>query len=152
MSWAVEPIRANKLNLPEDGVNAPAVTSGTDTCSSGTYQNLAGTGSQTSVTIEKKQDGSRLRIDMHAGFYSSATTSGAIFGVRINSIDYDVAELRATLPAANAHLSASGVLYISGIAAGSVTVQGRWKRGEGAGTLTRDTLDRLSFSVKETVE
>lgn len=134
----------------EGGVNDAAVTSGTDTCTSATYQNLAGTGSTTSFSFTKGQGGTRIRIDMHATFFSTATSSGAIFGVLINGTDYDVCSLKQAIPVANAHLQASGVKYISDIPAGTYTVQGRWKRDTGAATLTRDNGDWLSISAKET--
>lgn len=135
----------------ENGIAGPATTSGTDTCTTtSTYQNLAGTGSVTSFSFVKRVTASRIRIDLSATFYSSAVTSGPKFGVRLNSTDYDVCQLRATLANAAAHLPCSGFIYIpSGVPAGTYTVQGRWTRMDGAATLSRDSGDWLAISARE---
>jgi len=150
---AGEIILADHHNFGENGVGAVAVTAGTDTTTSTTYVNLAGTGSQASFSFTKYATATRVHLDLTASYFTTASTSGAMFGLRINGVDYDVALLRAVLPAANAHLQAAGFTYVAAsvIPAGTYTVEGRWKRMEGAGTLTRDTGDWLAISARELI-
>lgn len=138
--------------MGENGIAGTAVSSGSDTRSNGTYANLAGTGSVTSFSFTKALTSTRIRIDMSATFFSSVSTSGARFGVLVDGVDYDVCQLRATV-AVNEHVTAAGFVYIgaSVVAAGSITVQGRWLRAEGGGTLTRDPADWLAISARELV-
>jgi hypothetical protein len=138
--------------LGENGIAGVATTSGANQITSTTYVSMAGTGSVTSFSLVKALTSTRTRIEMSATFYTSVATSGARFGVLINGVDYDVCQLRADIPA-NQRLQVSGFIYIgaSVIAAGTWTVQGRWLRTEGAGTLTRDTGDWLAISARELV-
>jgi hypothetical protein len=138
--------------LGENGIAGNAVTSGSDTRAAGTYANMAGTGSVTSFSLVKALTPTRIRVDVAATFFSSVATSGARFGVLIDGVDYDVCQLRATV-AANEHVTAAGFIYIgaSVVAAGTWTVQGRWLRTEGAGTLSRDSADWLAISAREVI-
>lgn len=157
--WLAEPVSVGNLQnvtdavetvLGEAGISQVAMTSGTNTTTSATYVSMAGTGSVTSFSFTKHAALTRIRIDMALTFYSNATTSGGRFGVQIDGVDYDICQLRAGLPAATAHLQVAGFrLLPAGIAAGVYTVQGRWLRTEGAGTLTRDTGDWLAISARE---
>jgi hypothetical protein len=138
--------------LGENGIAGVATTSGTNQTTSTTYVSMAGTGSVTSFSLVKALTSTRTRVEIGATFYTSVATSGARFGVLINGVDYDVCQLRADIPA-NQRLQVSGAIYIgaSVIAAGTWTVQGRWLRTEGAGTLTRDTGDWLAISAREVI-
>jgi len=137
--------------MPEDkGVAAFAVTAGADTRANTSYGNLAGTGSQTSFSFTKVAASTRICVSIHATFFSNAANTGAAFGVLINGTDYDIARLPPTL-AANEHVQVSGVAYLPGIAAGAHTVQGRWKTITGGGTISRDGVDWLAISARETL-
>jgi hypothetical protein len=138
-------VAGDRVTGGRGGVNGFAVTSGTDTTTSGPYVNLAGTGSQTSFSFTKRFAASRLRVAMSAGM-STTVASGAVFGVRINGVDYDVC---AAATASGARAVGSGTAYISGVPAGTYTVQGRWKRWVGTSTLSRDVNDWLSIDVQE---
>jgi hypothetical protein len=132
-----------------NGICQVATTSpNTDTTTSATYVNMAGTGSVTSFTFVKRFASTRIKVDLDATFSTSATGSGPKFGVRINGADYDLCQIGANAPSA-VHTQASGVKYISGIPAGTYTIQGRWLRLAGAGTLTRDFNDWLAISAAE---
>lgn len=134
----------------EQGVSQAAVSSGTNTTNSSSYSSMAGTGSVTSFSFTKRFATTRVRIDMSATFYTSTTACGARFGVLVNGTDYDVCQLAGNVPVAVTHLPAAGFAYIpSGLAAGSYTVQGRWKWIGSTGTLTRDNNDWLAISARE---
>jgi hypothetical protein len=128
-----------------NGVNGFAVTSGSDTIAVGTYTNLAGTGSQTSFTFVKRFTSTRVRLSGSIGI-SAAAVGGAMLGATINGTDYDIC---VAVTASAARGSGSGARYIAGIPAGTYTVQGRWKRSAGSGTITRDVNDWLSIECQE---
>ncbi len=130
-----------------NGVNAAAVSSGTDTTTSGSYVNLGGTGSQTSFSFVKRYGGTRVRAQLSASLYSSVAGSGAMLGVRINGVDYDV--VMTEVSTINERVNNVGVAYLVGVPAGTWTVQGRWRRFNGAGTMTRDVFDWLSIEARE---
>lgn len=129
------------------GVNAAAVTSGSDTTTSGTNVNLAGTGSVTSFSFVKRYAGTRIRLELSVSCFCQTANSTGIFGVRINAVDYDVVNLS---PAPlGTRLGLVGVRYITGVGAGTWTVQGRWRRSLGTGTLVRNTEDWLTIDARE---
>lgn len=126
-----------------EGVNGDSAA---DTTTSAAYVNMAGPPS--SFTFHKFYDASRIKVRMEIGLYSTQPNTDVRFGVRINGVDYDVCKLY--FNTANQHQMVSGTAYIpGGIAAGSYTVQGRWYRLGGAGTLTRDANDSVSISADE---
>lgn len=103
-----------------------------------TYANL-GAGSSCSFT--KRYAATRLLVSMTADFVTSATGRGVEFAVQIGATDYLVAPAHQALPASAVRLHTSGQIIISGIAASTFTVQGRWKCAGGAGTISRIVND-----------
>lgn len=132
------------------GVSQAATSSGSDTTTSDTYANMAGTGAVTSFSFTKLVASTRVRIAMSVTFFTSAITTGGMFGVNINSTDYDVVRHSHNTAGASVHLTANGFAFVAaGLAAGTYTVQGRWKRTVAAGTLTRDNNDWLAIEAME---
>lgn len=134
----------------ENGVSALSTTSGTDTTTSATYVNMAGTGSVTSFSFTKRWTATRVYVEMHQVLYQSGGSFPFCqLGVRINSVDYDV--VGAIISTAGTGTMFSGIKYVaaSAVPAGTYTVQARWKRVSGTGTLTRDNATWLSFSCRE---
>lgn len=122
-------------------------TSGTMTSS--TYVDLP-SGTSSSLSFTKYRTASAILVHMKILAFSATNGStGLRLGVRINSTDYDVALGYYTT--ANAYAPASGVaLVASGLTAGTYTVQARWKRSSGTGTITTaDTISELDMSVRE---
>lgn len=112
-----------------------------------TFTNL---GAGSSVSFTKNQTASRLLVEMSAQFQSTSTGRGVEFGVHIGSTDYLVAPYHQSLPAANARLTASGHAFIAGVAAGTFTVQGRWRAVGGSGTINRFAGDDwISCTITE---
>lgn len=128
------------------GVNAFAVTAGTDTTTSATYVNMAGTGALTSFSWTKYRDDTDALLFMAAEFQAVTANALPKFGLRINGTDYDVC---GNAPGSGAYGHPSGQRTVSGIPAGTYTVQCRWFRFSGAGTPTRDVNCWLSASVTE---
>jgi hypothetical protein len=128
--------------------NCWGVFGGTTTENAGNYTNM---GSPASFSFTKLRTNTRLEIDMSGTFQTSVTSTGGQFGVRINSVDYDVARLAPTVAAATAHLTYSGKRVISRttVPAGTYTIQGRMKRLAGAGTITTDADDNVSIAARE---
>lgn len=91
--------------------------------------------------------GSNLDVCMHCTLWSTAVSTGVYFGVLINGVDYDVCKL--FINPSGQHMQVSGTRVITGLAAGSYSVQGRWRRFVGAGTLTQDSSDYNSMNVRE---
>jgi hypothetical protein len=130
----------------KNGINGQAVTSGTNDTTAAAFADMGGTGAVTSFAFTKRQAATRLKVTMHASFYSITSVSDAMLGVRINGTDYDMVKGPGVL---NERQMWSATRYISGIAAHSGTVQARWYRAAGTGTVRRDTADWLSLSVEE---
>jgi len=131
-----------------NGVSNASTTSGTDSLTSGTYVNMSGTGSVTNFNVTKRQAGTKMRLAMNGTFYTSSSASGASFALRINSTDYEISRISATVVATN-HTTFAGFVYVTGIAAGLWNVQARWRRLAGAGTVTRDADDWLALEAME---
>lgn len=143
---------SNAVNRAQAGVNAVATTSGSDTTTSGSYANLAGTGSVTSFSFTKLETATRIKVFLSASFSAVTNNAVARFGVRINGVDYDVAQ--GAPNASGQTTTVTGIAFIgaSVVPAGTYTVQGRWLRVAGAGTPTRTVDNNWLTIVCEEVE
>lgn len=128
------------------GINAQAVTSGTDNTSSTSYANMAGTGSVTSFSFTKRQTATRVKMWVAATMYATTATQDAFIAALINGTDYDLIKQPAVL---NERQPFVATRLISGIPAGTYTVQMRWRRTGATGVPTRDAADWLSAYAEE---
>lgn len=147
--WGDISTTESRVTTLETGPNVSGWThfSVGETTSSTAYANL---GAGSSVSFVKRKAATRLMVAMVAQFQSASTGRGVEFGVHIGSTDYLVAPYHQVLPAANARLTASGHCFISSIAAGTFTIQGRWKAVGGSGTVTRfNGDDWISCTITE---
>lgn len=135
-------LTANHLHALSNCVGVRTSAAGTTTSAS--YVNMPGT---PQVSFTKVDAASKVRIDFHASLYTTAYPTHVQFGVNIGGSDTLIAELEMNIQ--DFHHQVSGVNLISGLAAGTYTVQGRWRRGAGPGTLTTTTDDQTSFAVSE---
>jgi hypothetical protein len=119
---------------------------GNDSTTSASYVNTVGT---TSFSFTKDFTNTRVKLDMHITSQVSIAATGTRFGVSLNGTDYDVCQM--VNAQANIRAQASGTTFIgSGLAAGTYTIQGRWKRVSGTGTCQRFvTDDWISISAME---
>lgn len=133
-----------RLSYFENGItNARISEAG---LSNATYVNVGGT---SSFSFTKLSGDTRLRVDVATTQFFSAASAGVQYAARIDGVDYQLAALSPST-AALQHLTCVGWRYITGIAAGTWTVQLRWLR-VGTGTMSSDTADWLSFSCRELV-
>lgn len=102
-----------------------------------------------SFNFTKRYTTTLLRISASGTFYTTNAANGIIVGIRINSVDYDVAKMPPTM-AANEHVPYVGFDYIAAsiVPAGAYTIQGRWKAINGA-TIISDSVDTYMFEVEE---
>jgi hypothetical protein len=133
------------LCLPTENI-AGVLNAGTTTSAS--YSDLPNVGGVASrVSIAKQLDATKLRVDMHITARSTVTLTIGKFGVLVNNVDNDVALMRFDVTTRE---QVSGTAIVAtGLTAGTYTVQGRWLRSSGTGTLTIDTADWLSMTVAE---
>jgi len=111
--------------------------SGGDSTTSASYVSMAAT---SSFSFTKYLSTTSIKIDLHATFAVSAVSTSARFGVLINGVDYDICQM--FINEANSRRNSSGSVPVAlGLGAGVYTIQARWKRVAGAGTLQRFVTD-----------
>lgn len=118
---------------------------GTSTTTSATYVNLPAT-SSFSFTKQRGAE-TKLKVFMSCSSFAQTNPAGARFAVLVNGVDTDICQH--VHSAINTRNGASGMGQITGLAAGTYTVQGRWKRVSGTGTMAVNTDDWLSIRVQE---
>lgn len=124
-----------------DGINE---TFGAATTTSASYADM----NSSALSFEKVSSASRLRVDMSLALFSTIASTKAQFGVSIAGTDYDVCNI--FISPANSIMSTSGTAFIDGIDAGSLTIQPRWLRSSGTGTLTTTSAESITMAVCET--
>lgn len=101
------------------------------------------------VTLTKALDSSRLLIRWAPSYFTNDASTGPEFGVSINGTDSVTHRVPGALTA-NVRLTSYGEILVSGVAAGVVTVIGRWRRFSGAGTIAAVLgADWSSLTVEE---
>lgn len=121
----------------------PAVN---DSTTSATYVSLT---DSSSVSIVKNRSDTQLSVDLRVScFLTGATNSKPSFAVQVNSTDYEI--VASLINPVSTHEFMAGLRLISGIPAGTYTVQARWLRVSGTGTLNRNSDDWFGLTVYET--
>lgn len=140
-------VTADEFAAANNMVSINGASSVSETTTSGSYASLGS--SATSVSFTKRLTSTAIRIDLHATVQPTTAATAVRFAVLINGTDYDVASF--VCNSANARDQVSGTAIVaSGLAAGTYTVQIRWKRNAGAGTVQRFiTDDWQSMTVTE---
>lgn len=129
------------------GVSNAGTTSGTDTTTSASYVNMAGTGAVTSFSLTKVSASTRVKLSISIVWFATTATTLGQFALQLNGTDYTCSQ--ANLPS-GAVLCTSGWTYASGVPAGTYTVQARWRRPS-AGQLNRGVNEWLSIEAIEVV-
>ncbi len=123
------------------GINQASVS---DSTTSGTYVNLAGS---TSFTYTKFRDDTRLEVDLRASsFITGSANTQPSFAAQIGGVDFEIVSM--LINPLSTHTFMSGKGFVN-VVAGTYTVQGRWRRVAGAGTLQRGADDWIALSVRE---
>lgn len=126
--------------------NTAGLFAGSNTSTSTSYANL---GSPASIASFVKQfTATAILVWMDVTVSAVTAAAAAKFGVQVNGVDYDVSLLNELLVGDN--LQCSGVAIVAaGVAAGTYTIQGRFKRNGGTGTVTLGTNDWCSMAALE---
>jgi hypothetical protein len=130
--------------------NAVANSGGiNNACGAGTHNttSYASLPATSSFSFTKLHSSTALLIDFHLSMYSTLAATVIRLGVLVNSVDYDVANFY--FNEASAHRQISGASRITGIAAGTYTIQARWRQVSGTGVLTVDGNDWISLQALE---
>lgn len=131
---------------PNPAVSSINQVGATDTTTSATFVNLAGS---ISLSFTKLRSDTNLEVDMRASaFITGSTNTKVSFAVQIDATDYEVVGM--LINPASTHTFMAGVQLIPNIAAGTFTIQGRWRRIVGTATLSRNADDWISLKVRET--
>jgi hypothetical protein len=116
--------------------NVNAQVSANGSTASGVFANYP---SPYTVTLTKLQTATSVLVRWAQSFFTDNAATGPEFGVQVTvgstSTDYVTHNLPGTIPL-NTRVSTFGERKISGIAAGALTITGRWRRFSGAGTIS----------------
>lgn len=140
---------AGKVYPTGTGVAGLAVSSGSDTTTSATYVDMGGTGSTTSFSFTKAFDETRIQVTAMVGMWCATATAQVDVAVHIGGTDYQLGHYSFDAASARRSLAFQGYIPAGAGTAGTYTLQARWKRSTGTGTLTRDVLDWFAFSAQE---
>jgi hypothetical protein len=111
------------------------------------FQNLPG---NPSVTINKRHGALHTQLEVvMSGTFFTAGAAGLVIGVNDGTTDHNFTAISNTNPAGGGHSQWHGILAITGLGNGNITLTPRWRRSAGAGTIHVDAGDVLSMSVKE---
>lgn len=103
-------------------------------------------------TFTKRRPGSRILAHMAGSCYANTVGGGAEFSARLTSATYTSINHNLAsqfFNVANTHLSCVGFRHLSGIPAGTYTVQGAFHLYVGGGNVITDGNDRISLMLTE---
>jgi hypothetical protein len=112
---------------------------------SATYANMPGT---SSLAFTKDANATKLVVTLNTSATSTATATVVRLAIRVAGTDYDCAHMAFNVAAT--HLPLHCTIVIDSIAEGAQTIQARWRRVSGAGTIAQDTNDWINITVQET--
>lgn len=95
------------------------------------------------VTLTKTEASTAVMVMWSPTFFVDNVGTGVEFAVRVNGAgtEHVTHRVPANQPAANARLSSFGMVKITGLAAGNHSIRGRWRRFDGANTISTTTND-----------
>lgn len=131
------------VSMVESAGTSNAAVSGTTTSAS--YVNVPGT---SSLAYTKKTSASKLVLTLNVSYWATAANTSTRLGLRVDTTDYDCTNF--FFNTNSLHMQVSCTIVLSGISAGSKTIQARWKRMSGTGTLSMDSGDWTNITVIET--
>lgn len=138
---------ADKLNALSNVAGMHSGLTGTATTTSGTMVDFP---APSSVSFVKRRGSSETSIKaslLLSGVRGTVANDFVSAALRINGVDTEFASLM--LATAGLRQPLVGFAIITGVPAGTYTVQMRWRRAGGTGTLTSDANDRLAIQVEE---
>jgi hypothetical protein len=116
----------------------------------GAYADITGATFQ----FRKQRANTRIFAQIAGSSFSTSAGNAAEFGALITDNASVIAATDNTLASffyntINVHLSWSGFRYLTGVPAGSYTIQGRFRLSIVAGTVNFDANDRISLAFTE---
>lgn len=127
----------------EDGIHVTGPGGGQ--VQGGGFANMTGV----SMLFTKHSSVSRLYVQMIGSGYVQAVNNGGLWGVTFDGGATTQAVAKRFFNPANTHGAYGGGDYLSGIAAGTYTVLGRFGRYIGASNVVWDDNDDLSLMIRE---
>lgn len=97
----------------------------------------------TSFNFTKQNASSRLLVFMNWACRTGVAVKQVKAAVNINGTDYQITHQE--IPVTAQHWQMSNIRLISGVAAGTYTIQGRWSSEDNTTTFTIDTNDVFSL-------
>lgn len=143
---AGQKLRASRVRMLANEDIFSSIGASSLSTTSGTYTDI--TGATKSFTKIGDASESDLIIDVSLSGFVTSTGTGFKVGVNINGTTYDATSL--LFNTANAHAALpTGSVRVNGLPAGTYTVKLRALRTTGAGTLSIDSSDTVTFKMKE---
>lgn len=144
---AGQKLRASRLRTIENTDIFNTIGGGTiGGTASATYVDV--TGASKSITKVGASADSDLIVMLSVSCFVSVAGTVVRFGVRVNGVDIDMTQM--PVNAASAHTPMPlGATRITGLAAGTYTVQVRVLRVSGTGTITVDVNDTVTMYLEE---
>lgn len=137
----------DEFDLVAGDKQALSQLSGGGTSSSATNVNMPASSSR---ALTKLTATTRVRVEFSCSSFATVAGTEIAFAINVNGVDTDISRFR--FNAANTHATCpTGVIYISGLAAGAWTFQARWRRTVGTGVMTMDTSDWITVDVQEVI-
>lgn len=122
------------------------IPGGATTTTSSSFANTA-----TTFSFTKYSALTKVRIDFHVSLWINGSVQTiAEFAVRMNSTDFVC--IYAAMDVATSHRSWKGSCMVPDLPAGAYSIQPRWRRAGGAGTVTMDGSDRMRIAAWEVQE
>lgn len=116
---------------------------GSGTTTSGSYADMA----VAALTFTKQVNNSRLRIDISAAMFATVGSTKVRVGVAVNGSDFDIISFFISTANVVVPVVGSNIISVSG--ASILTIQPRWLRVSGTGTLTTSSSEDISMVVQE---
>lgn len=98
-------------------------------------------------TFTKMRDDTNLLVDFRAMCFVTGAIATVQFGVSIDGTDFDTTYFAFNVT--GQHLAMSSIHLLGGVPAGDLTINARWRRVSGAGTLNANGDDMFSVAVRE---
>lgn len=140
------------LTQSTNGINSPgSALTGSDSTTSATFVNLAGTGAINNFSFTKHSNSTHILVELAISCFISAGSADTDveFAANINGTDYLIMRQRLDFVGIREIFMAGRL--ISGVPRGTYTVTARWRRESGTGTLARSNGDTISFCATEVV-
>lgn len=134
---------ADALNPLPPSTNGIRILAPSQSTSSASFVDIPGL----EFPFTKRRPESRLLIEFIGSTYASTAGGVVEIAAQINGVDEVVTRFYFNIILQ--HLTQGGFQFVSGVPAGTYTVQGRYRKAAGGGTISMNEDDSLSMTVTE---